>query len=187
MGIVEGLRLIFVAACVRFAAIGLSDVLISKDQFDGWVSIVYIPAGINVIMVLAWGIPAAAGIALGSLFLNLGVRGLDFLSGTSLALMSGVSCTLSYWLASKLRVENRSMDGWTVITFNEVVLFTLGYAFINSSLHHAIFSALLPKVEFSWTSYALMMVGDVFGTVMVFSFGIFLFAGWVQLKKWNSR
>ena len=62
--------IVLIISAARFASILFFDKLLVLPEFGGWISLLYMPAGINIIAMLVVGYRSITGIALGSFLCN---------------------------------------------------------------------------------------------------------------------
>lgn len=152
---------------MRYIFIALNHQIIIDDPHDGWVNYFYLPAGINVIAILTSGYTGAAGVAIGSLIWNIRNNSIEPFPTIILSVAPFLSCSISYWAYSIFHDTYRT-NHWHAPTVNDYIKIACTYAFINSTLHHAIFPILFGSKLFSSATYFEMMLGDICGAFIVF-------------------
>ncbi len=161
------LKIALFIAILRYVFIALNRQIILEDPHDGWVNYFYLPAGLNVIAILTSGYIGAAGVAIGSLVWNLRNNSIDSPTAITLSVAPFLSCSISYWTYSIFHNTYRTND-WHAPTVNDYIKIALTYAIVNSTLHHAIFPIVFGSELFSSATYLEMMLGDIFGAMIVF-------------------
>lgn len=141
-----------------------------------WVDAFYFPAGINLVIALAWGTPAVLGIFLGSAGVNLTLRGLPFWDSLLLALATPLVLLAIILLHSK-RVGVR--EGWQTPTIRAILLYTAGYILLNPIMNHILFYFALAPEAVTIASLLSMVVGDLLGILMIFTAATLISVAWV--------
>ena len=93
---------IAIVTLVRLGALGAFSLIDGHFEHNEWVSRFYLPAGVNVLLCLAFGPVAALGVAFGSLLWNAFLEDYPAWTGLALAATSGLSCLLSLAFFSRV-------------------------------------------------------------------------------------
>lgn len=152
-------------------------------------SFFYIPAGVNIIAMLALGNVATIGIGGSVLVWALFVREFDAAQSVALALSTVAVCMLALWIhrqLRKLRITGRPPPTLT-ISLADAVMFTVIYGLINSVTKELLLSPLLYGKPPSVADMSLKFTGDVFGGITVFVAANLTISAWISWKKWRAQ
>jgi hypothetical protein len=160
---INALKVVGLVMVVRFAALGAFSLIEGQFEHTDWISRFYLPAGVNVLVSLAFGPMAAVGVGLGSFAWNLMGEGYRVFTSIWLAAASGLSCYLT------LTFFARVFPQWDMpLPPRRIIYFILAYSTFNSILHNVMFLALPGAQAMSVTTLAWMFIGDFVGAVALF-------------------
>lgn len=152
----------------------------------------YLPSGVNIIAMLAFGHVATLGIGGSVLVWALLARGLSVTQSMSMALSTMLVCVLALWMHRRLR-ELRIVAGRPPpapalsIGVADAVMFAVIYGLINSVTKELLLSPLLYGKPPSVADMSLKFTGDVLGGVAVFIAANLAVSGWISWKKWRAQ
>ena len=158
---------ILITSILRYMFIFLNKQIHMVIDYDGWIDYFYIPAGLNIIVLLIYGYEGAIGIAIGSFIWNFLNKSSDMFAAVGLSIMPFISSSIAYYLYQRFIIQDKN-KGWHAPSLSEVCIFSIIYAIINSTLHHAAFPFLLKFESFSIFSLLKMFVGDLSGALFLF-------------------
>lgn len=135
----------------------LSPRFISND-FIYWI---FLPSGLRLISVLLLDFDAVIGLFIGRLITSEDLP--DIPSIICISLISSIAPYLAYLYAKyKLDLKKSLID----MSGKQLLLTTLIFAFINSTLHNAYFYITKQQYDF-WEDIFVMFVGDFTGSLLV--------------------
>ena len=149
--------------CVGFFR--LKSFLFAALEHTKAINWIFLPAGFRVLLVLMLELPGAAGIALGTCWLN-GERLDDFnpLSNTAVCLASG----FGPWVVKRGMEQFRQLDReLTHISSTSLLEFVLFYAAVNAVSHQAIYWGFSMADSQPWIDVWPMFIGDTLGALLV--------------------
>jgi len=169
-------------ALARVAALGAFSLIDEKFEHSEWVSRLYLPGGVNVLLSLAFGPLAALGVALGSLIWNLAFESLSIAAAVVLAVASGLSCTLSLLFFSRVFPHwNMPLSLW------RIGVFILAYAFFNTLVHSLGFQLVELPDSVGFAEMAWMFVGDILGACVLFIVANGVTSAWIHMRSFSLR
>ncbi len=137
---------------------------ISWARFGQGVDWVYLPSGLRLVAVLAFGLWGAAGIGLASFVLSLIANpGDPWLVSAGTALISGFSPLLAYRIGRWWLQIPQDLNG---LTAWQLVQLAALFALASSSLHQTWYQ-LTSHTSNAITSAGVMMVGDFLGSLVL--------------------
>lgn len=159
----NALKVVGLVMVARFAALGAFSLIDVQFEHNDWISRFYLPAGVNVLVTLAFGPLAAVGVGLGSFLWNVVGENYRLFTSVWLAVGSGLSCYLT------LAFFARVFPQWDMpLSPKRIVYFILAYSTLNSIVHNLIFLALPGAQPMSVATLAWMFIGDFVGAVALF-------------------
>ena len=159
----NALKVVGLVMVVRLAALGAFSLIDAHFEHNDWISRFYLPAGVNVLVSLAFGPLAAVGVGLGSFAWNAVVENYKAFTSVWLAVASGLSCYLT------LVFFARVFPQWDMpLSTRRIFYFILAYSTFNSIVHNLIFSVLPYANAMSVTTLVWMFIGDFVGAVALF-------------------
>lgn len=159
----NAIKVVGLVMVVRFAALGAFSLIDGQFEHNDWISRFYLPAGVNVLVSLAFGPMAAVGVGLGSFAWNLVGENHRFITSVWLAVASGLSCYLT------LAFFARVFPKWDMpLPPRRIIYFILAYSILNSIVHNLMFITLPGSHAMSVATLAWMFIGDFVGAVALF-------------------
>lgn len=169
-------------ALARVVALGAFSLIDEKFEHSEWVSRLYLPGGVNVLLSLAFGPLAAVGVALGSLIWNLAFESVSIAAAVVLALASGLSCTAALLFFSRL------FPSWSMpLSLWRIGVFILAYAFFNALVHNVAFKLVAPPNSVGFAGMAWMFVGDILGACVLFIVANGVTSVWIRMRSISPR
>lgn len=158
------------SASARFASIPLFGWVTEAAEVSGWVSLLYLPAGVVMIALLMGGQSAALGVAAGSFGWNIVADKVDLSQNLALTAAMWGAAALSCMLFGVLRHSaGRTGPGekpWMGYSLIEIVLFSAILAVLSPAFHHVVFAAIGAPSDIA--SLGAMVMGDFAGAMVLF-------------------
>jgi len=182
MTILKKIILVLASALAYYLIFYLNKLFFGIYEFSYGVNWIFIPSGIQLLLVLVAGIEGALGVVLASFFIGLENYYLISIFFTFItALISGGSPLL----ARKICFDFLGMDkDLQNINFKMIVHMSLIFGLISASLHQLWFFYNSKSDEFL-NNLFVMFAGNIFGTVIVLFFTIFF--NMIVLKNMPKR
>ena len=164
MTILKSSILVLASALAYYLIFYFNKLLFDNYEFSYGVNWVFIPSGIQLLLVLLSGIEGALGVFLASLFIGLESYYLNSIFMTSItALISGGSPLL----ARKICCDFFGLDeDLRKINFKLIVQMSLIFGLISASIHQVWFFYNNKSDDFL-NSLLVMFAGNIFGTIIV--------------------
>jgi hypothetical protein len=143
----------------------LNSWLFAFFEYGEGISWVFLPAGFRIILVLVLGLPGAAGLALGSWFIDSAM----FQDGnTSLAFMNGLAGGITPWLVMKYLQHRQWLSPQLhALTVSKLLNITLVFS-AASALTHQLIWWVLDRPELNiWVDFWPMFCGNVLGAMLM--------------------
>lgn len=129
-----------------------------SNDFIYWI---FLPSGLRLISVLLLEFDAVIGLFIGRLITSDDLP--DITSVICISLISAIAPYIAYLFAKYKLDLKKSL---TNMTGKQLLLLTLIFAFINSTLHNIYFY--ITKLEYDfWEDIAVMFIGDFTGSLLV--------------------
>ena len=143
----------------------LNDWLFSALEHSKGVNLVFLPAGFRVLLVLIMGLPGAAGIVLGNLWLDRDHLALSSLIPIlSIGIASGFGPWLvRCWMEKRGLIDRHLLD----LSSSQLLHFVLLYAAFNAFSHQAVHWVFSTPEAVPWVDVWPMFFGDAIGALAV--------------------
>lgn len=142
----------------------LNDWLTASMEHSSFVSWLFLPGGLRVVLVLVMGLSGALGIVLGSWAVSL-AEGQHW---SWLVLGNGLISGLTPWLLLRVLGQSNGMrHRLPLMAPRRLIGFVLGYAIANAVLHHLFWWSLSPSVWLDLQGFLPMTVGDALGALVL--------------------
>lgn len=151
----------------RLAVMAVTSPVNEGAALNPWVSFVYLPAGVTVIALLAFGYWAAAGVALSAFIWNLFHKDISFTMNGAVSLALGAACILSFALF-KLVSERDPDLRRSPRTLLAVIALVLILGVVSPLLHQLAFWIVPEIAPLSTSILSWMIFGDVLGALIMF-------------------
>lgn len=180
-----------VAICCLLA-LSLNQLLTPAVSQHMSASVFFLPSGVNIIAMLAFGPVASIGVGASVLLWALLVRGMDATQSIGLTLSTMLVCVLALWIHGRLRelriIAERPPPAQTLtISLADAVMFTVIYGLINSVTKELLLSPLLYNKPPSIADMSLKFTGDVLGGTAVFVAANLASSAWISWRKWRAQ
>ena len=109
--LIASAKFILLAAIARFFSILLFQVPTQYYSYDGWISLLYLPAGVIVTLILIGGISGVAGVLIGSYAYNEVYMTLPILADVTLAATSALAMLITLLIMKYVMRENEHPFG----------------------------------------------------------------------------
>lgn len=133
------------------------------DIVPGQIALVFLPAFIRVMAVVVAGFAGALGIAIGSFLVSMVLIELPALQAAWVSVASAAGILLSYWILRQA-IREPSLP----ITLPVLLALSVLYSAINAVIHGLTWWFLGVNEQVSQVDLSLMMLGDLFGVVVMF-------------------
>ena len=171
MAILKRIILVIAAALAYYLIFDLNKLFFGIYEFSYGVNWIFIPSGIQLLLVLVAGIDGALGIFLGSLFIGLENYYLYSVLLTSItALISGGSPLVARKICFDFLDVDKDLRN---INLKSIVQMSLIFGLISASLHQLWFFYNSKSDDFL-TDLIVMFTGNIFGTLLVLVFATFI-------------
>jgi hypothetical protein len=180
MKFITKISLVLLSALAYYLIFYANKIIFESLEFSYGVNWIFIPSGIQLLLVLILIGEGALGIFLASFIIGLESYYLDSVIRTFItALIAGLAPLLSRKICFDfLGIEKELLS----ITKKSIIQMSVVFAFVSASLHQIWFAA-IGKTEVFTHSLFVMAVGNLIGTALVlFSFSMVL----LMLKKNKS-
>ncbi len=175
---IKAAKVVAFIALARLVALGAFSLIDEEFEHSEWVSRLYLPAGVNVLLTLAFGPLAAFGVALGSLAWNLAFENVSVPGALALAVASGLSCALALLLFSRM------FPHWSMpLSLWRIGAFILAYAFFNAVVHTVAFQLLPLPTNVGLVGVGWMFVGDLLGAFVLFLVANAITSAWIRVRS----
>ena len=163
---VQWALMVLVSAFFFVCFFRLNDWLFDSLEYAKGVNWVFLPAGFRVLLVLAFGIPGALGIALGTFWLDTHAN-VQPPSG-DVMLLTCLASGFGPWLV-KFWMERRGLIGQDLakLTSARLLQFVVAYAAVNAVAHQSIRWFYEQEPLRPWINVWPMFTGDLLGAVIV--------------------
>ena len=142
----------------------LNDWLTETLKYDLGVSLIYLPAGLRLFLILIFGLAGAIGIAFASFTISyFGVFPPDLVTCIGIGLISGFAPLFAKWVV----VSNTYVSNYlSNLSMQKILLCIVIYALMSSGFHQYWF--MLRDLESASISHFLVMfAGDVAGSILL--------------------
>lgn len=162
--------------------LGSAVLFVSFFHFNGWlfselayaqgVNWVFLPAGFRIVLVLILGLPGAAGITLGTWFLDRDALGTELV----LVFLNGIVSGITPFVVMKVLGKGHPTAGLLQdMTSQRLLHFTLIFAAASSVAHQALWWLMARAGVNFWVDVWPMFIGDAIGALlMLYAFKLLL-------------
>lgn len=155
-------------------------------------SFFFLPSGVNIIAMLAFGPMASIGVGSSVLLWSLLVRGMSATQSIGLTLTTMLVCVLALWVHGRLRelriIAERPPPAHSLtISLADAVMFPVIYGLINSVTKELLLSPLLYNKPPSIADMSLKFTGDVLGGITVLVVANLAISAWISWRKWRAQ
>lgn len=159
-------KLIAFAAIARFCSIVLFQIPNDFYKYDDWISLLYLPAGVIVALILVGGFSGIIGVTIGSYIYNLLFHSLDISADSIFALTSGLAMLITLLITRYVMRENDKPFGrWRLFSLFYFMAVSWIYAFWNAVIHQIALGYLNNKLTFDIKAAVSMFIGDFVGSL----------------------
>lgn len=163
--VLEWALMVLISAFLFVEFFKLNDYLFDFLEHAQGINWVFLPAGFRVLLVLVLGLPGAAGIALGSYWLNLETYGSDgLIPNAAICLASGFGPWIVKYAMEKQGHLDHQLNN---ISSSKLLQFVLFYAALNAVAHQAIYWGFGISHSKPWIDVWPMFIGDTLGAMII--------------------
>lgn len=164
--LVASAKLIAFATLARFCSIVLFQIPNDFYKYDDWISLLYLPAGVIVALILVGGFSGIIGVTIGSYIYNLLFHSLDISADSIFALTSGLAMLITLLITRYVMRENDKPFGrWRLFSLFYFMAVSWIYAFWNAVIHQIALGYLNNKLAFDIKAAVSMFIGDFVGSL----------------------
>ena len=156
-------------------------------EHNRWISILYIPAGINIFAVLIANYQGMAGIALGTFIWNLLAHHLSLDENIAIACVSGLTGGCAVYVFNWLSRQPSTNSTWSKMSLSRMIFLFALYGVINTAAHNLTFVSVLRDYELSLTNVTHMFIGDFTGALLLFIFLNLATSLWMATQQPSKR
>ena len=181
-------KLIAFAAIARFCSIVLFQIPNDFYKYDDWISLLYLPAGVIVALILVGGFSGIIGVIIGSYAYNLLFHTLDSSADSLFALTSGIAMLITLLITRYVMRENDQPFGrWRPFSLFYFIAVSWIYAFWNAVIHQIALGYLNSKIAFDIKAAVSMFFGDFAGALTLLIALNLLTSLYILYRKIKSR